>query len=132
MSAGNQNRPGYLRHRYGGVSSIAQTQNQGLAGGGREVFVAGQDFAIERRWCQDGEAGRTVEAGKTERNARRRGEAGPHGSKKERRRSPPVWRSRRSAAKGHREKKVMAQKRYVPSCKETSVRGDAATWEGIL
>jgi uncharacterized Zn finger protein len=29
--------------------------------------------------------------------------------------SPPVWRSRRSAAKGHREKEVMSQKRYVPS-----------------
>jgi len=39
----------------------------------RKVFVAGQDFAIERRRRQDGEAG-------------------PHSSNNERRRSPSVWR----------------------------------------
>jgi len=39
---------------------------------------------------------------------------GAHGSKKDRRGSPPVWRSRRSAAQAAREKEVMSQKRYVP------------------
>jgi len=59
-----------------------------------KVFVAGQDFAIERRRRQDGEAG-------------------PHSSKNERRRSPSVWCGRRWAAKGYREKEVMSQKGVV-------------------
>ena len=115
-------------------SPKAKHQNQGLGVrvNVREVFVGGQDFAIERRRRQDGEAGRTDEDGKSAGAARRRGEAGPHGSKKERRRSPPVWRRRRSAAKAAREKEVMSQKRYVPSRKGTSVRGDAATSKGSL